>query len=263
MGTSTSNPGQKGRTPIVPSWLDDGNLEPLPGEPNRFTAPRSNFTRHLNDHRAGNGGRSGYLHRATSHYVRNSLGGSKNATLRLGAARSSTVRMFSVFNSIIANGISETQKQFNLGDILGKNASEALIMVSKFVCPDGGSTDEGIARDSYFEAIISMPELESKNIEELSPAEFLAFTEHYMSKVIEVRLLNDIGNKCFSLPDSVAQVDEIQRQLTAFIRGSISDAVARLNVNIAQISSAQAQEMVDSIYELSYDILASLGDGNL
>lgn len=62
----------------------------------------------------------GYLHRATSHYVRNSLGGSKNATLRLGAARSSTARMFSVFNSIIANGISETQKQFNLGDILGK-----------------------------------------------------------------------------------------------------------------------------------------------
>ena len=49
-------------------------------------------------------------------------------------------------------------------------------------------------------------------------------------------LINDIGNKCFSLPDSVAQIDEIQRQLSGFISGAVSDAVSKLNVDISPAS---------------------------
>ena len=177
--------------------------------------------------------------------MRNSLGGSSNATTRLGAARTSAVRMFSVFNSIIKRGVDETQRSFKLGDIIGKKASEALLMIGEFVCPDGGSTDEGIARDSYIEAIIAMPELQEKNIEALSPPEFLAFTQHYMAKVIEDRLINDIGTKSFSLPDSVTQIDEIQQQLSGFISGAVSDAVTKLNVDISQIDSSQVKTIVD------------------
>ena len=258
MGTSTSNPGQKGGTPLIPSWLDDNNFDPQPQAPDRFSVPRGSFTRFINDNRTGNGGRSGHLSRATSHYVRNTLGGSSNATARLGAARRSTTQMFSIFNSIITHGVAESQRLFRLGDIIGKKAADALLMIGKFICPDGGSTDEGIARDSYIEAIIAMPELQDKNIEDLSPPEFLAFTEHYMSRVIEDRLINDIGNKCFSLPDSVAQIDEIQRQLSGFISGAVSDAVSKLNVDISRINSSQASAIVDSIYKKSYDLLAGL-----
>lgn len=258
MGTSTSNPGQKGGTPLIPSWLDDNDIDSLPQAPDRFSIPRGNFTRFINDNRTGSGEHSGHLSSATSHYVRKTLGGSVNATARLGAARRSTTQMFSIFNSIVTRGVAESQRIFSLGDIIGKSATEALLMIGNFVCPDGGSTDEGIARDSYIEAIISMPELQNKNIEELTPAEFLAFTEHYMSKVIEDRLINDIGNKCFSLPDSVAQIDEIQRQLSGFISGAVSDAIVSLNVDISQINSAQASKIVDSIYKKSYDLLAGL-----
>jgi len=258
MGTSTSNPGQKGGTPLIPSWLDDDNFPPQPQAPNRFSIPRTNFTRFINDNRLGNNGSSRHLNRAVSHYVRNSLGGSSNATVRLGAARTSTFRMFSIFNNIITHGVDATQRAFRLGDIIGKKASEALLLIGSFVCPDGGSTDEGIARDSYIEAIIAMPELQEKNIETLSPPEFLAFTQHYMAKVIEDRLINDIGTKIFSLPDSVAQIDEIQRQLSGFISGAVSDAVTKLDIDISQIDSSQVKNIVDSIYKKSYDLLAGL-----
>ncbi|MBQ3258630.1 MAG: hypothetical protein IJA67_14660 [Oscillospiraceae bacterium] len=259
MGTSTSNPGQKGGTPLVPSWLDDeGDYDLQPQLPDRFSIPRGNFTRFINDNRLGNGGDSDHLSKATSHYVRNSLGGSSSATARLGAARRSTAQMISVFNSFLTRGISDSQRLFRLGDIIGKKAADALLMIGKFICPDGGSIDEGIARGSFIEAIIAMPELQDKNIEDLSPHEFLTFTEHYMSRVIEERLINDIGNKCFSLPDSVAQIDEIQRQLSEFIFGSVSDAVTKLNVDISHINSTQAIKIVDSIYKKSYDILAGL-----
>lgn len=60
MGTSSHNIGQRGNTPLVPSWLDQPDVEtqqdaekdetyPVPvGEPNRFTQPRGEFTRYIN-----------------------------------------------------------------------------------------------------------------------------------------------------------------------------------------------------------------------
>lgn len=164
MGTSTSNRGQNGNTPLVPSWLGDNDgdqpqgqphptqpqpTQPQEADPKRFSSPRSNFTRYINS-----GGRgSGNLHRATSNYVRHSLGGSRNATTRLGSARNSTTRLFSVFNSFASRGVADTSRDYKLGDIIGKSASDVLLRIIDFVCPDGGSTDEGIARNSYIEAL--------------------------------------------------------------------------------------------------------------
>ena len=79
-----------------------------------------------------------------------------------------------------------------------------------------------------------------------------------MAKVIEERLINDIGDKSFSLPDSFIQIDEIQQQLSGFISGAVSDAVTKLNVDISQIDSLQVKNIVDSIYKKSYDLLAGL-----
>lgn len=259
MGTSTSNRGQSGKTPLVPSWLDDNDADQQPGQPQqgdpkRFSAPRSNFTRYVN---SGGSGR-GSLHRATSNYIRHSLGGSHNATTRLGSARNSTVRLVSVFNSFVSRGVAETSRFYKLGDIIGKSATDVLLRIIDFVCPDGGNTDEGIARTSYIEALSTMPDWENKNIESLTPSEFLAFTEIYMTNVIEERLVNDIGNKLFSLPNNLAQVESIQVQLKDYIKGAVSDSVSRLNIDIRSIEASQTKSIVDSIYRTAYDILSEL-----
>jgi len=284
MGTSTSNRGQNGNTPLVPSWLGDNDGDqqpgqplpgqpqpgqPLPGQPQparprpeqpqpvdpkRFSAPRSNFTRYVNS--GGSGG--GSLHRATSNYVRHSLGGSQNATTRLGSARNSTARLVSVFSSFVNRGVTETSRDYKLGDIIGKSASDVLLRIMDFVCPDGGSTDEGIARNSYIEALSTLPDWEEKTIESLTPPEFLAFTEIYMANVIEERLVNDIGSKLFALPDDVAQVESLQRQLKDYIKGAVSDSVSKLDIDIRSIDTSQTKAIVDSIYRTAYDILSGL-----
>lgn len=269
MGTSTSNRGQNGNTPLVPSWLGDNDGDPQPGkpqpeqpqpeqpqpaDPKRFSAPRSNFTRYVNS--GGSGG--GNLHRATSNYVRHSLGGSQNATTRLGSARNSTARLVSVFSSFVNRGVAETSRDYKLGDIIWKSASDVLLRIMDFVCPDGGSTDEGIARNSYIEALSTLPDWEDKPIESLTPPEFLAFTEIYMANVIEERLVNDIGNKLFALPDDVAQVESLQGQLKDYIKGAVSDSVSKLNIDIRSIDTSQTKAIVDSIYRTAYDILSEL-----
>lgn len=282
MGTSTSNPGQRGNTPLVPSWLDNDNpslpndqqadqdaVPPQdpnqsedpqlnqPPDPKRFSAPRGNFTRFINSGGA-DGGRN--LRRAVSAYVRHSTGGSQNATARLGSARQSTARLVSVMAGFAGGDVSATAQKYNLGDIIGKPAKVAFLRIMDFVCPVGGKTDDGVARNAYVEAIATVPDLETKQIESLSPIEFLAFIEIYMTNVIVGRIENDIGNKLISLPKSIAQIDSLQNQLTDLIRGCVSDAFSRFTIDITRIDSIQTQEIVDSVYKTAFDFMAALED---
>lgn len=286
MGTSTSNRGQSGRTPLVPSWLDDngvgiapliapliptGNLPQPPSiqqeppqinpgqpDPKRFTAPRSNFTRYINS--GGSSGGGGSLRRATSSYIKHSVGGSQNATKRLGSARGSTTRLLSIVSGFANSGVGATARNFNLGDLIGKGAKDAFLRIMEFVCPDGGTTEDGIARSAYIEALATMPDWDNKPIESLTPTEFLVFTEIYMANVIEERIVNDIGNKVITLPKDVAQIDNLQQQMKEFIKGAVSDAVSKLNVDIKNIDTSQTQSIVDSVYVKAFDILSDLED---
>ncbi|GIP51789.1 Qat anti-phage system associated protein QatB [Paenibacillus vini] len=265
MGTSTSNQGQSGRTPLVPTWLDDGdnmneennnNTIPVQADPERFREPRGNFTRYVNS--GGNNGNN--LRKSVSQYVKHSLGGAKSATTRLGASRKSTVQLISFLSQIANNGIEATSRVFGLGDLMGKNASDVFLDIMDFVCPDGGTTDEGIARNSYIETIEAMPELNATPIEQMTEQQFLVFTETYMANVIKERLLNDIGSKAISLPNDITIVQAIQEQLGEFIRGAVSDAMMQLNVEIRNIDSVQTRGIVDSVYQKSYEILESISE---
>ena len=120
------------------------------------------------------------------------------------------------------------------------------------------SIGEGIVRDSYIDAIISFPELGEKNIEEMTPVELLAFTEIYMANIIEARLVNDIGNKMFSLPENINEINDLQQQIKEYINGAVSDAVEKLDVDILKINSTNAKDIVESVYKKTYDILAGL-----
>jgi hypothetical protein len=261
MGTSTSNGGQNGKTPLVPSWLEDGdsplgNDKPIPpqADGDRFRMPRSNFTRYVNK-----GGRSSHnLRKATSQYVKHSLGGAKNATSRLGSAINSTEILVSFFNSISLNGVVETSRRYGLGDLIGKSAREVFLHIMDFVCPDGGPTDEGIARSSYIETLMSISDLENKTIETLTDDEFLTFTKTYMTNVIQERLLNDIGNKIISLPDDITTVEVIQNQIKDFINGCITDAITDLKVEVRNIDTNHTRDIVEGVYERVYSILSEL-----
>lgn len=259
MGTSTSNGGQTGRTPLVPSWLDDSennvsNILPIQADAKRFMIPRNNFTRYVN-----NGGRSTHnLHRATSKYVKHSLGGAKNATTRLGTARNSTIRLVSILNSFSNYGVAATSIQYGLGELIGKNAKEVFLHIIDFVCDDGGTTNDGIARSSYIETLASISDIENRSMDSLNDSEFLAFVKTYMSNVIQEKLINDIGNKSIALPDDIATVELIQSQIHDLISGSVSDAITALNVEIKSIDNSQTKQIVENVYEKAYEILASL-----
>jgi hypothetical protein len=89
--------------------------------------------------------------------------------MRLGSARKSTARLVSVMGGFARSGVFTTAQLFHLGDIIGKSVKDVFVRIMDFVCPDGGSTNEGIARSAYIEALSAMTDWENKRIENLTP----------------------------------------------------------------------------------------------
>ncbi len=178
MGTSNSYGGPGGNTPLIPSWFggddgggdggndapdgspDDGQPQNQPDQPqdgttsnpiitptspgSRFQTPRGNFTRF-----AGSGGsdrRS--LGRAVSGYVSGSMSGSKNASKRMGSSRRVAGGLINFLSAAAGGGINAALTERNLGHLIGKSVEDIFIGLSEIICPQGGSVDEGIARNA-------------------------------------------------------------------------------------------------------------------
>lgn len=195
MGTSTHNGGQKGGTPLVPSWLEqpdvnpqnenglgpDGSQIPPVGDVDRFRTPRGEFTRYINS-----GGRDSSLGRkSVSNYIRNSLGGSSNATQRMGAARSSSARLLNVAGVFASGGARAVEQYLSIENLSHKTASDAFIAITDFICPDGGPQDEGIARSAYISAIEESPEIATIKFEDLTSEQIMVIVERTMANAID------------------------------------------------------------------------------
>lgn len=270
MGTSTSNGGQKGGTPLVPSWLDqpdvnapnetipDSNNNQIPpiGDSERFRIPRGEYTRYINS-----GGRnSGLGRRSISNYVKYSLGGSSNATQRMGAARSSSARLLNVAGVFASGGARAVEQYLSIEDLANKTASDAFIAITDFICPDGGPQDEGIARSAYISAIEESPEIATIRFEDLSTEQLMVIVKRTMANAIFNRITNDIGNKIILLPQDRAVSDHLIVQTKDFVNGSVSDAVTNLKIEADSIRQEDSLKIVDRVYKAAFDIMISAGE---
>lgn len=286
MGTSSAFDGQGGHTPLIPSWLDEPDQAPaaadsttaeelpessgqdagssespprnsLPpiAEPNRFTASRSNFTRF-----AGSGGRDrASLGRAISRYVSSSTGGSHSAAARMGSSRTSAGRLAGFLADAARRGVVEALRALNLEALAGRPIEEVFAGLADYVCPDGGSIDEGIARSAFIETIAELAQLGITDLDRLTPVELQSVFETYATNAIEARICNDIGAKVVTVPADAREAAQVQAQLHDFIRRGVSDALA-LQPSIASLSADSVMNFVQRVYQQAFEILQDMGD---
>lgn len=292
MGTSSAFGGQSGGTPLVPSWLDDSGAPPaapngappdggppngppqdipapdtppapparppipLMADPTRFSAARNNFSRF-----AGSGGddrRS--LGRAVSHYVGSSSGGARNAAARMGSARGAGSRLVGFLSDAIARGATEALRALNLGALAGRPIEEIFLGLSDYVCPDGGSIDEGIAREAFIETITDLAGAGVTDIDGLTADQMQTVFELFATNAIEARLCNDIGMRTITLPSDSREAARVQAQLKDFIRRGVADALTTARTAVAALTPDRVLQFVGSVYEQAFDILQIMGD---
>ncbi|MGO9004661.1 MAG: Qat anti-phage system associated protein QatB [Beijerinckiaceae bacterium] len=287
MGTSSAFGGQGGGTPLVPSWLGnegsppaapDGAVAPngpppagppagppapparppIPpaADPARFSAARNNFSRFA----GSGGGDRRALGRAVSHYVGSSAGGARAAAARMGSARGAGSRLLGFLADAATRGATEALRALNLGALAGRPIEEIFLGLADYVCPDGGTIDEGIAREAFIETIADLAGAGITNFDGLTPDQMQTVFELYATNAIEARLCNDIGAKTVILPSDSRQAARVQAQLNDFIRRAVADALTTARAAAATLTPDRVLAFVGNIYEQAFGILQIMGD---
>lgn len=287
MGTSSAFGGQGGGTPLVPSWLGnegsppaapDGAAPPngappaqppaappapparppvpATADPTRFSAARNNFSRF-----AGSGGNDRRaLGRAISHYVGSSSGGARTAAARMGSARGAGSRLLGFLSDAVRRGATEALRTLNLGALAGRPIEEIFLGLADYVCPDGGTIDEGIAREAFIETITDLAGAGITDLDGLTLDQMQTVFELYATSAIEARLCNDIGLKTVILPSDSRQAARVQAQLNDFIRRAVADALTTARAAAAALTPDRVLAFVGGIYEQAFGILQIMGD---
>ena len=136
MGTSQSNPGPSGATPLVPPWADDQPGQPLPvPDDRRFMGFRQSLGQFVV---AGN---SDNLKSAIGHYARKSTGGSAAATRRFGTVTQVGADLFGALTSQgIAGTITSTKIDF--ASMAGQPCDVAVATIAQALTPENGDADK-------------------------------------------------------------------------------------------------------------------------
>lgn len=291
MGTSSAYGGPGGGTPLIPSWLGSDSAGdspsapvpttpdgapsadppapapippappnrpaiPAPSDANRFSGPRGNFTRFAH---SGGSDRAG-LGRAVSGYVSTSSGGARRAAQRMGASRGAGARLLGFLTDAQARGAREALRSLNLEGLAGRPIDEVFIGLADYICPGGGTVDEGIAREAFIETIIELTTLGVTDLDALTSEQMQTVFELYATIAIEARLCNDIGTKLITVPPDAQAALRVQGQLRDFIRNGVSDALTVARAETPILAQDRVQSFVDTVYERAFGILQALGE---
>jgi hypothetical protein len=263
MGTSSSNRGMQGNTPLVPTWADeDGqpssaalNAEagsapaqaPVNASPTRFQAPRTNFSRFV----SSSGTNRSALRRAVAGYVAGSVGGAANAARKMGAARKGAHALFSLLQTPSQGARDVLGRPFDLERYRDKDIADVLLGLADAL-PADGSVDAGVAREAMCETAAWAANQGFADIEHLNREEIQEILATFISFTIVRKLENEIGNNTVCAAKDLADIEAIEAELRDFVDGAVHDALARPEVIT---SEEQLGETISSIYEAAYEIL--------
>ncbi len=287
MGTSGRSGGAGSNTSLVPTFLDELPAGPLPcgddqsASPNgpqedqmensppsqrpaiqppplsaRFQSARRNFSGFA---RSG-GNDSGAVRRAVRDYVRSGTRGGSNATSRLGAARRAASGALGVFRGLQRDGVEATLRRLNLVRLIGRSAEEIFSGLTDIICPDGGSIDEGIARDAWIETVVDLDVLGISDLNDINADQMQDFFLAFVTHAIEGRLFQDIGTNGLKYAPDLAAIEAFERQLRDYIRRAVRDSFSSDLQDLASLSDQRIMEIVDRTYREAWELLELLGD---
>jgi hypothetical protein len=172
----------------------------------------------------------------------------------------SGVPLLSFLSGAVANGPREALRALNLERLAGQPIEEVFLGLMEYVCPEGGTLDEGIARDAFIETIADLAANGIADFDSLTPDQMQTIFELYATHAIETRLCNDIGMKSITLPADAAHAASLQRQLLDFVRRSVSDALTQARTAMRALTPERVFGFVTRVYEQAYAIMQTMAE---
>ena len=106
----------------------------------------------------------------------------------MGSSRGAGARLLGFLSDARAQGAREALRALNLGALAGRPIEEVFLGLADYVCPDGGTVDEGIAREAFIETIADLAAIGITDLDALTPDQMQTVFELYATHAIEARL---------------------------------------------------------------------------
>lgn len=178
----------------------------------------------------------------------------------MGSSKSSGEKLLGFLSNAVSHGATEALRELNLQNLAGRPIEEVFLGLADYVCPDGGSIDEGIAREAFIETIADLAEAGVTDLDGLTSDQMQTVFEIFATNAIEARLCNDIGAKAITMPASAREAASVQEQLHDFIQRGVADALTSLPPGAGALTQDRVLGYVERVYEQAFSILQSLGD---
>jgi len=178
----------------------------------------------------------------------------------MGSSRAAGARLLNFLSDAQARGAREALRALNLENLAGRPIEEIFLGLADYVCPLGGTVDDGIARDAFIETIVDLADQGIGDLDALATDQMQTVFELYATHAIEARICNDIGNKSVTVPTDIRAVARVQAQLRDFIRRGVGDALTAARTEGAALTPDRVLGFVDRLYEAAFAILLVMGD---
>jgi hypothetical protein len=177
----------------------------------------------------------------------------------MGSALVAGSRLLGFLSDALARGATEALRALNLGALAGRPVEEIFLGLADYVCPDGGSIDEGIAREAFIETITDLAGAGILDLDGLTADQMQTVFELYATNAIEARLCNDIGAKVITLPSNIREVARVEAQLNDFIRRGVADALTSARIAADELTPDRVLQFVGRIYEQAFEVMQIMG----
>ncbi|WP_343222515.1 Qat anti-phage system associated protein QatB [Lysobacter sp. ISL-50] len=193
--------------------------------------------------------------------MRNGTGSAGKAARRMGASRGVGKQLLQVIRDIDRDGAAIVLQRLNLGHLAGRPAAEVFVELLEGMCPPGGRVDEAIARQALLDSIADLAESDAGTFEEMTADQLSEFFQGFVIHTIEGRVIADIGKHVIDSPENVREVERILDQLHDFVAGCVRGHLARHFDGLTEKTDQQVAQVVESIYEASFELVsATAGD---
>lgn len=247
MGTSASNKGSKGRSPIVPPWADiDGNGPGPAPDPSRFKAFRTQMGKFVAS------GDSGNLRKALGRYARDTLGGGTTGVRRFNQMVASGGALVGLLNELRAGGTGTGTTGFDLSRLAGMPIETAIQAIVEAVAPEAG--DRELVRAAMQEALIEclqgQPAFDPTAIQDGFLVELLV---EYLVQCVFTHIVYESG-EAFSKSTDTTVIAQRENELMELIRVEVDNHAAPLLATAVNLNAVQVQAVEHQIIAEVLDV---------
>jgi hypothetical protein len=231
MGTSQSSVGPNGRSPLLPSWVDDSQTSLQTPDPQRLKGLRQAIGRAVRS-----GGRDD-VRKALGHYARKASGGKHIAVQKLRKITQAGSGLFGIFS-----GSQQQQYSVNLHSLNGQPCDLVINQITQLLSGHHGDSDKirAAMNIALSEALEGMTTFDENSITVEVIGKMMVC---YLTESIFLQIAHDAG-KAWNKADNLVQISNVENDLRQLICEVVDIKLApKFTDDVYQLTIEQMQEI--------------------